>query len=103
MNNTFEKIGDYKKAMKAFVKGAVKAKLYQGEDGDLTIMIDKSYNKDTNTRKATLSIISPCECFVTLFTAEVATRIYNKIDPSLFEALGEQLAKTKGFGKLIIK
>ena len=101
--STFEKIGDYKKAMKAFVKGAVKSKLYQTEDGDLTVVIDKTYDKAANVRIAVLTIASPCECFVAKFTAEVATRVFNKIDPTLFEALGEQLAKTKGFGKLIVK
>jgi hypothetical protein len=101
--NTFEKIGDYKKVMKAFVKGAVKSKLYQEENGDLTVTIGKNYDKAANIRTAELKIASPCGCIVSTFTAEVATRVYNKIDPTLFEALGAQLAKSKGFGKLIIK
>ena len=37
------------------------------------------------------------------FCAEVATRVFNKIDPTLFEALALQLEKGKGFGKLIVK
>ena len=103
MSEIIEKIGDYKKAMKAFVKGAVKSKIYQSEDGDLTVVIDKTYNKEDNVRSAALTITSPCGCYIATFKAEVATRVYNKIDPTLFEALGEQLAKTKGFGKLIVK
>jgi len=103
MSDTFEKIGDYKKAMKAFVKGAVKSKLYQTEDGDLTVTIEKEYDKAANTRTVVLAIASPCGCFSTKFEAQVATRVYNKVDPTLFEALGAQLAKTKGFGELIIK
>jgi len=98
-----EKIGDYKKAMKAFVKGLVKTKLYQTEAGDLTVYIEKNFCKDSNTRTAALIAESPCGLYKSTFTAEVATRVYNKIDPDLFEALGAQLAKTKGFGKLIVK
>ena len=101
--STFEKIGDYKKAMKAFVKGAVKSKLYQAENGDLTVTISKVYEKGDDARLAVLTIASPCGCYTCEFKANVVTRVYNKIDPTLFEALGEQLSKTKGFGKLIVK
>ncbi len=103
MSKTIEKVGDYKKDMKAFVKGCVKSKLFQDEAGNLTVTIEKNFDKETNTRTASLIVASPCDTFTSIFKAEVATRVYNKIDPTLFEALGEQLAKTKNFGKLIVK
>ena len=98
-----EKIGDYKREMKKFVKGLVKTKLFQTEDGDLTITIEKNFNKELNQRVVTLEACSADNTVYASLTYEVPTRVFNKVDPTLFEALGEQLAKTKNFGKLIIK
>ena len=102
-NNVYEKVADYKRDMKYFVKGLVKSKLFQNEDGDLVVTITKNYDKAENARTATLTVESPCGCFKAEFTADVCTRIYNKVDPTLFEQLGDQLSRTKNFGKLVVK
>lgn len=100
---TVEKIGDYKKAMKAFIKGAVKSKLFQNEDGNMKVTIEKSYDKATNYREVVLTIEGPVTGVAATFTAETPTRVFNKVEPALFDALGEQLAKGKNFGKLIVE
>lgn len=100
---TIEKIGDYKKEMKAFVKGLIKSKRYQTEKGDLTINIEKTFNKELNQRTVTLSCTSADGAATAALTYEVATRVFNKVDPTLFETFGEQLSRTKNFGKLIVK
>ena len=98
---TIEKIGEYKKEMKRLVKGLIKSKLFQTEDGDLTITIEKCYDKDANKRVAKLKAANGA--FKACLTFDVSTRVYNKIDPTLFETLGEQLSRTKNFGKLFVK
>lgn len=97
----FEKIGDYKKAMKKFVKGCVKSKLFQDEDGNMEVLINKTYEKDTNTRTVSLAIEN--DGYTAIFDTEVSTRVYNKVDAELFAPLAAQLEKTKTFGKLIVK
>lgn len=100
---TVEKIGEYKKAMKAFVKGAIRSKLFQDEDGNLKISLSKSYDKDNNYREVVLTIASEATGAEATFTAEVPTRVYNKVDPDLFAPLAAQLEKGKNFGKLIVE
>lgn len=99
--HTFEKIGDYKKAMKAFIKGAVKSKLYQTEQGDLIVTLAKSSVKKLKdgvpTYAVSLKVVSPCGCVTSEFKADVVTRAYNKITPALFDPIGEQLEKSKSF------
>lgn len=97
----YEKIGDYKREMKKFVKGLVKSKLFQNEDGDLTIFIEKIDDKETKQKTAALT--AELDGFTAVFKATVATRVFNKIEPALFDALGEQLARSKNFGKLVVK
>lgn len=100
---TVEKIGDYKKAMKAFVKGLVKSKVFQDANGNLTITIAKDYSKELNKRTVVLTCEGPDGTAKATLTNLVSTRVYNKVDPTLFETLGEQLARGKNFGKLIVK
>jgi len=99
----FEKIGDYKKAMKSFVKGLIKTKLYQNEKGDLKLTIDKTFVKKLNFRKVTLTCTSADKLYTSSMTCEALTRVFNRIDPSLFTDFAEQLSRTKNFGKLIVE
>jgi hypothetical protein len=89
--------------MKTFVKGVVKSKLFQTEGGDLTIQIEKTYDKAEKKGNVCLKVESPCGCTKACFCSEVSTRVFNKVDPTLFEALAAQLEKGKNFGKLVIK
>lgn len=69
----------------------------------MTVQIEKTYDKAEKKGNVCLKVESPCGCTKACFCAEVATRVFNKVDPELFAALGAQLAKTKNFGKLIVK
>lgn len=98
-----EKIGEYKKYMKSFIKGAVRSKLFQDADGNMTVVITKTYDKETNYREVVLRIDGADTGVYAEFTAETPTRVFNKIEPGLFAPLGEQLSKGKNFGKLIVE
>jgi hypothetical protein len=97
-----EKIGDYKKEAKRFVKGLVKSKLFRTEtDGIEMKIIRGDFDKKTKMGKVTLAI---CDCagMGASYTVMATTRVYNKIDVALFEQLVEQLAKIKNFGGLTV-
>lgn len=100
-----EKIGDYKKEMKRFIKGLVKSKLFQDEDGNLIVVIEKIIEKTSDKEKKFHTVVLTCSnaAMSASLRYEVTARIYNKVDPTLFESLGSQLAKSKNFGQLIIK
>lgn len=99
----FEKIGDYKKSMKNFIKGAIRSKLFQDSNNNLIVTLSKNFDKNTKTGMIILTIDNAISGMKTEFTAMVPTRVYNKVEPDLFAPLGAQLAKTKNFGELIIK
>ena len=100
---TVERIGEYKKAMKAFVKGAVKTKLLQDEDGEMVVVITKNYDKATNIRDVVLTISNALTGVTMSFAAEVPTRVYNKVEPALFDGIADQLAKAKNACTLTVR
>ena len=95
----YEKSGAYKKAATMFIKGMLKTGLFQEENGDLVVTIEK--DKEAGT--ATLTIQNDEAGYKGEFKGNVVTRVFNKIDPTMFEGLAAQLEKRKGFGKLRIR
>lgn len=96
---TYEKIGAFKKAANLFVKGMVKTGLFQTEDGDLTLTIEK----DKQNSRVVLTVANDDAGLVSTFTVDVVTRIFNKVEPALFDPLADQLSRRKGFGKLHVR
>lgn len=97
---TFEKMADYKRALKAFVRGMIKSKIMTDADGKLQIIISKEIENKT-TKRVVVEVSNGTYCAG--FCAEVATRIYNKFDLALFEPIIKQFGKLKGFGGLEVK
>jgi len=95
-----EKIGEYKKEMRKYVKGLVRSKMF-ANDGTLAIEISKSYDKANNERIVTLTATNGG--FTATMNFQVATRVYNKVEPTLFDALKDQLGRAKNAVKLIVK
>lgn len=95
---TYEKLGEYKKAANAFIKGMMKSGLAQDEEGNMAVQIAK--DKEAST--VTLTIQNDAG-YTYIFKAEVATRVYNKVAPELFDVLAQQLSKRKNFGKLVVR
>ena len=96
---TYEKIGAYKKAANLFVKGMVKTGLFQTEEGDLTLTIEK----DKENSRVVLTVANDETGMTGIFAADVVTRVFNKVEPALFDPLADQLSRRKGFGKLHVR
>ena len=97
-----EKIGDYKKEAKRFIKGLVKSKLFRNDVDGLTVKICRcEFDKKMKLGKVSLKV-SDASGMNADYTVMASTRVYNKIDETLFEALVAQLAKIKNFGGLTI-
>lgn len=98
-----EKIGDYKKEAKRFIKGLVKSKLFRNDTDGLTICICKGeFDKKLKLGKVVLKAIDDAG-MCAKYRIMASTRVYNKIDATLFEGLVTQLAKIKNFGGLTIE
>ena len=93
----FEKLADYKRSLKAFVRGSLKAKVFADETGAYTIYLSKC---DEDAKVVTVSICNGTFC--AKFQAEVATRIYNKFDETLFEPIVKQFGKLKGVASITV-
>lgn len=89
-----EKLSDYKKAAKAFVRGAIKAKIFNGEKkNDITVTVTKDVDNVVGA-----AIVSPCGAYSMNFDVVVSTRVYNKIDTLFFQTLTKQFNTLKNFG-----
>lgn len=99
----FEKIGDYTKEAKRFIKGAVKSKLFNTEANEVVVTINKGeFDKKAKLGTVTLTIINTCG-MTAMFKVSASTRVYNKIEVALFDKLVAQMAKIKNFGGLVIE
>jgi hypothetical protein len=91
-----EKLSDYKRSMKAFVRGAIKAKLFGDEAGDLKFTVTK---KETKEEKRICIETRNCP-YGACFCTEVATRVFNKVVDGFFDATVEQFSKIKGINSI---
>ena len=96
---TFEKMADYKRALKTFIRGMIKAKVMTDAEGKLQVRISKEMPEKT-TKIVTVKVCNGTYCAA--FSAEVATRVYNKFDVALFEPMVKQFGKLKGFGGIVV-
>ena len=99
----FEKIGDYTKEAKRFIKGTIKSKLYYTDTNEVVVTIVKG-EFDKKTKMGTVALIIQNTFGMTAkFEVAATTRVYNKIEVALFDKLVAQMAKIKNFGGLIVK
>jgi tRNA(Leu) C34 or U34 (ribose-2'-O)-methylase TrmL len=87
-----EKLSEFKKATKAFIRGAIKTKLFGDEKKNaISLVVSKDYENAVNLTiaKGVYSIN---------LDAIVSVRVYNKIDDALFKTLTAQFNKLKNFG-----
>lgn len=96
---TFEKMADYKRALKTFVRGMIKSKVMTDAENKLQIYISQEMPEKT-TKMVIAKVCNGTYCAA--FKAEVSTRVYNKFDAALFEPMIKQFGKLKGFGGIVI-
>ena len=94
-----ETTGEFKKAVKALVKGAIKTKIFGGETQDYKFNVvigefDKHEKKGTVTVK-----IDACAISMVL-SDEVSTRVYNKVNDEFFAPIIEQFSKLKNVNSI---
>lgn len=87
---TFEKLVDYKRAAKNFLRGVVKAGVFAQENGKLDIYWSKA---DEDEKTVGLDVCNGTFC--ARFNAAVATRIFNKFDEELVNELTKIIASSK--------
>lgn len=98
----FEKIGDYNKEAKRFIKGAVKSKLFTTDENQVVVTIEKG-EFDKKAKMGTVALVIANGPMMAKFTVAATTRVYNKIEVALFDKLVAQMAKIKNFGGLVIE
>jgi hypothetical protein len=100
----FEKIGDYNKEAKRFIKGAVKSKLFATEENQVVVTIEKGeFDKKAKQGVVTLCTCCPVSGMGATYTIMAPTRVYNKVDATLFDTLVAQLGKMKTPITLVIE
>lgn len=90
-----EKLSEFKKAMKLFVRGTIKAKVFAPETGKMNFVVTK---EDDNY--VTIGVVNGAN--YAEFSAEVSTRVFNKVVDDLFTKTIEQFNKLKGFGGMTV-
>lgn len=105
MNNIImiEKIGDYKREGKRFIKGLIKSKLFTSPENEITFIIDKGiFDKKEKCGVVKLKTYCPVSGMKACFKILAPTRVYNKVDETLFDTLKDQLGRMKTPIKLTI-
>lgn len=86
-----EKLGEYKKAAKAFIRGAIKAKIFNDAKNAINVTVTKDFEN-------TVGVEIVNGAYSANFDVVVATRVYNKIDTLFFKTLTKQFDTLKNFG-----
>jgi hypothetical protein len=101
---TIEKIGDYKREAKRFVKGLIKSKLFTSPENKITFTIIKGeFDKKGKQGVVTLCTVCPVSGMGATYTIMAPTRVYNKVDATIFDTLVAQLGKMKTTITLVIE
>lgn len=91
-----ETLSEYKKAMKTFVRGVIKSKVFNDEaDGKVKFVIEKEEENMVVMRVE--NKFNAAE-----FVAEVSTRVFNKVTPDLYTKTIEQFNKLKNFAGMTV-
>ena len=89
-----EKLSDYKKAAKGFIRAAIKAKIFNSEKkNDLKVTATKDVDNIVS-----VAVANDNQMYSANFDVVVSTRVYNKIDTLFFQTLTKQFNTLKNFG-----
>lgn len=92
-----ETLAEYKKAMKTFVRGVIKSKVFADETtGKVNFVVDKDVDNNVVTMRVE-NTFNAAE-----FVAEVSTRVFNKVVSDLYTKTIEQFNKLKGFAGMTV-
>lgn len=91
-------LADFARATKQLVRGAIKSKLFVGEDGAFNMHVAKVENitQDGQCLKNVVQLKVAKGPFVAVLEATVSTRVFNKIAPEFFDKNLAQFKSIKG-------
>jgi len=89
-----ETTGEFKKAVKILVKGAIKAKVFGGDSADykFNVVIGEFDKKE---KEGCITITATAGPLAISLSDAVSTRVYNKINDEFFAPIVEQFEKLK--------
>ena len=91
-------VSEYKKAMKTFVRGIIKSKIFNDENAKVNFIVTKA-----NTVNGMFVSMSVDNTYNTAeFEAEVPTRVFNKIVDEFYTKTIEQFNKLKNFAGMTV-
>jgi len=93
-----ETVSNYRRALKAYVKGVIKSKTFGGENGDFVFNYATEYDKKLKLGSAIVEISN--DYFTMKFVADVSTRVVNKINNELFAPIVTQFEKLKSVSSM---
>lgn len=95
-----ETVGEFKKGVKALVKGAIKSKLFGGDNAAFTF----KYTLESYSKKEKIGTVAVCICNEQgtgmLYRVNVSTRVYNKVNAELFAPMVTQFEKLKSVNNI---
>lgn len=93
-------LSEYKKAMKTFVRGVIKSKIFNDEEtGKVNFVVEKSLEYES----LFVSMSVGTKFNFATFEAEVSTRVFNKITAELYTKTIEQFNKLKNFAGMTVE
>lgn len=92
--NMIATLSDYKKALKTFIKGTIKAGIFLKADTGKAVY---TVSKETEGDQKFVEIAICSDGNYAEFAVEVSTRVYNKVDDKLFAGIIDQMNKRKNF------
>ena len=94
-----ETTGEFKKAVKAMVKSAIKAKIFGGETQDYKFNVTIGVY-DKKEKEGYISVRIDAASIYLVLADEVSTRVYNKINDEFFAPIVTQFEKLKNVNSI---
>ena len=94
-----ETVGEFKKNVKALVKGAIKAKVFGGEDNkyNFSYMVG---NYDKKAKQGYVMVGISAGDLEMKYEPVVSTRVFNKVTAEFFAPIAEQFGKLKSVNEI---
>lgn len=101
MDRAIEKIetlSEFKREVKNFIRGVIKAKVFTPADATTKFFVEKC--EEGKEKFITICVGNGFN--YAEFAVEVSTRVFNKVEPKLFDKTIEQFNKLKGFNGMTV-
>ncbi len=94
-----ETVGEFKKNVKALVKGAIKAKIFGGEDNNYNFFYMVG-NYDKKAKQGYVMVGITAGDIEMKYEPVVSTRVFNKVNDEFFAPIAEQFGRLKSVNEI---